>query len=479
MATPDTPTKYRHPLHKQVWMFKRDRSPFWWTGFHHQGKYIRTSTKTPHQAQAEEFAADWYFEQKVAIKTGKTPATQTKKNPHTVEAASVIAINRYRVLAERGEKSPQYLKGIIRVLNKHILPHFGPTAVDEIGGDVWRDYVDTLYDKNLANNTIHQIRNALSLCLNAAADKGWIKEAPRLRLESQTNKSTKRIWFEADELEKLLAALDEYVADMATTPHKKDAQELRDYAKFILYSGLRVGEASALRFCDIREFVEESGIPHIHIDVEVGKRGGGTCNPDRKIVGVYRSIKERRQPKDKQETLFEYHHRDAFNVVLGPKYTGLKFDKNGRKRDFVSLRHTYICNKILERVPVYEIANNCRTSTTMIDKHYARHLSSRLFKSFHKKDDASILNNSDTIKQADEELSNFRDEAFARMEKLAEIMQQDKEGNKDRVKGELNSIRDKNVELHFVKHEMTNAIQQMAEMFNMSVDDVINMVKPK
>ncbi len=72
------------------------------------------------------------------------------------------------------------------------------------------------------------------------------------------------------------------------------------------------------------------------------------------------------------------HHRAMFNVIL--KKTKLKTTKTNPpiKRDFVSLRATYICFRLLNGVPIYEIANNCRTSVEMIEQSYAKHLGGRL-----------------------------------------------------------------------------------------------------
>ncbi len=64
-----------------------------------------------------------------------------------------------------------------------------------------------------------------------------------------------------------------------------------------------------------------------------------------------------------------------FNKVL--EQCGLKTttDVPPRRRDLMSLRNTYICNRLLERANVYDIAKNCRTSVVMIENHYARWLS--------------------------------------------------------------------------------------------------------
>jgi hypothetical protein len=57
---------------------------------------------------------------------------------------------------------------------------------------------------------------------------------------------------------------------------------------------------------------------------------------------------------------------------------GLKFDRDGNRRTFYSLRHSYICFRLMEGANIYAIANNCRTSVEMIEKHYARHIKNYL-----------------------------------------------------------------------------------------------------
>ena len=63
-----------------------------------------------------------------------------------------------------------------------------------------------------------------------------------------------------------------------------------------------------------------------------------------------------------------------FNAVL--KDIGLKHT-DGRppvRRDFISLRHTYISFRLIAGAPIYDVANNCRTSVEVIEDHYARWL---------------------------------------------------------------------------------------------------------
>jgi hypothetical protein len=43
-----------------------------------------------------------------------------------------------------------------------------------------------------------------------------------------------------------------------------------------------------------------------------------------------------------------------------------------------SLRHTYICLRLMEGADIYQIAKNCRTSVEMIETFYASHLKNTL-----------------------------------------------------------------------------------------------------
>ena len=58
--------------------------------------------------------------------------------------------------------------------------------------------------------------------------------------------------------------------------------------------------------------------------------------------------------------------------------TGLKVDRDGKPRTAYSLRHTYICMRLMEGADIYQVAKNCRTSVEMIEKHYAIHLKNTL-----------------------------------------------------------------------------------------------------
>ena len=60
------------------------------------------------------------------------------------------------------------------------------------------------------------------------------------------------------------------------------------------------------------------------------------------------------------------------------KELDLKTDREGQSRTFYSLRHTYICLRLMEGADIYQIAKNCRTSVEMIENFYASHIKNTL-----------------------------------------------------------------------------------------------------
>ena len=58
--------------------------------------------------------------------------------------------------------------------------------------------------------------------------------------------------------------------------------------------------------------------------------------------------------------------RGLFKTILDEE--GLRFDREGQPRTAYSLRHTYICLRLMEGADIYQIAKNCRTSVKMIEK---------------------------------------------------------------------------------------------------------------
>jgi integrase len=122
--------------------------------------------------------------------------------------------------------------------------------------------------------------------------------------------------------------------------------------------------------------VDDDGSGETILEIEVrGKRGVGYCKSTANAVPVFKRLKKRNTPQP-NERLFPTYQHELFNRILDEE--GLKFDREGQRRTFYSLRHTYICFRLMEGADIYQIAKNCRTSVEMIEKYYASHIKTRL-----------------------------------------------------------------------------------------------------
>jgi hypothetical protein len=76
------------------------------------------------------------------------------------------------------------------------------------------------------------------------------------------------------------------------------------------------------------------------------------------------------------DLIFPKGQRELFKTILDEER--LRIDREGQPRIAYSLRHTYICLRLMEGADIYQIAKTCRTSVEMIEKYYASHIKTSL-----------------------------------------------------------------------------------------------------
>jgi integrase len=122
--------------------------------------------------------------------------------------------------------------------------------------------------------------------------------------------------------------------------------------------------------------VKDAAADETILEIEVrGKRGVGYCKSMPGAVRPFQRLRKRGNPQS-TDRLFTASHLKLFNTILAEEK--LKFDRDGNRRTAYSLRHTYICMRLMEGADIYQIAKNCRTSVEMIEKYYAVHLKNTL-----------------------------------------------------------------------------------------------------
>jgi len=362
-------------------LYKRENSRFWQCSTYLKGRNRRASTRSVDLAGARHFAEDWYLNLRGKHRAG---ALDGKTFP---EAAAQFE-REYEAIT-LGERNPRYVQRHKDILRLHLMPFFGEMALAEITpGQVqeyriyrtqnptvrpWQKPEDA---KPPSRSTMRQEIVTLRQVMKTAHRHGWIDHVPDFSPPYRTSgKVTHRAWFSPEEYKKLYEATRRRASNPRHNRWKWESKQLHDYVLFMANTGLRPDEAGRLEHRDV-EIVEDEATGETILVIEVrGKRGVGYCKSMTGAVTPYRRLVKRNSPAP-TDRLFPIHHREMFNRILVEE--NLKFDRDGNRRTAYSLRHTYICLRLMEGADIYQIAKNCRTSVEMIETFYASHIKNTL-----------------------------------------------------------------------------------------------------
>lgn len=358
----------------KVRVYKRERSSIWQCSTRLEGKEWRVSSKTDSLSQAKEFAEDWYFELR-----GKSRSGDLIKEKTFAEAADVF-LAEYNSITN-GERNPRYVKDHKARLDNHLLPFFGELGLSEVTAGKVQEYRSMRLspaegEKTPARSTLHHEIVVLRQVMKTALRHGWITHVPDFSAPYRTSgKVSHRAWFSKEEYIKLYERTRARVKEAQGLNWQHAAEQLHDFVLFMANTGLRPDEANRLEYRDVSiELDDKTGDEILVIEVR-GKRGIGFCKSTPNAVHTFKRLVKRNKP-DATDKVFPQDHKKQFNRVLND--LDLKFDREGNRRSAYSLRHTYICLRLLEGADIYQVAKNCRTSVEMIERHYAVHLKNTL-----------------------------------------------------------------------------------------------------
>lgn len=374
-------------LGDQVTLYQRSEGGAWHCSTFLKGKEWRKSTRQKSLGRAKAEATDWFNELQAKnhlgeLNTGKNFSQVAKMFEEEYEATT------------RGHRSPKWVQGHKDRLRLHLLPFFGDMHVGDITSGTAQQYrAHRLTEpedyneeeagkpwKPPARKTIHNEIVTLSLTLKTAHRHGYIQQVPDLSDPYRRHtKVSHRPWFTPKEYKQLYTATRKNAANPKNPRFKWYAEQLHDFVLFMANTGLRPDEVNLLEFRDVEIVTDEwSGDKILEIEVR-GKRGVGYCKSMTGAVRPFERLRDRPRPTDEGERpvkptdkLFPNEFKKMFNGILTEN--NLKFDRDGKARTAYSLRHSYICFRLLEGADIYQIAKNCRTSVEMIEKHYAAHL---------------------------------------------------------------------------------------------------------
>ncbi len=370
-------------------VYKRERSHYWQAITILDGKRFRISTKEESLAKAKDFAEDWYLGLRGKIKMGEPIGEKT-----FAETAEKF-LGEYSVITG-GDRSEKYVQNIRQRLRDYLLPFFGEKGLSQVTSGLVQDYrvhrqnyqvqhplqKENGGSKPPSRSTVHQEVVIIRQTLKTAIRHGWLQHLPDLSMPyKKAGKITRRAWFTPEEYKKLYEATRRNARHPKYERLRHNAEQLHDYVLFMANTGLRPDEANRLEYRDVVIVDDDlTGERILEIDVR-GKRGTGYCKSTSGAVRPFERLAERNNPQ-LTDLIFPANLKKSFNRILDDE--SLKTDRDGQNRTAYSLRHTYICLRLMEGADIYQIAKNCRTSVDMIEKYYGAHIKNRL--------DASAIN---------------------------------------------------------------------------------------
>jgi integrase len=384
-------------LDNKVQLYRRPGSPHWQCSCSVAGRQRRTTTKEESLARAKDVASDWYLGL-----LGKYRAGELKEGKTFKEAAARF-IDEFEVITQ-GQRSEIYVKGHKDRIKNHLNPFFGDKVLSDITPGLVQDYrihrmktgkarSDQLRKPDAADedgkadekekkhkpparSTLHQEIVCLRQVLKTAQRHGWLPYLPDISPPYKSSgKISHRAWFSPEEYQALYEATRERAKNPKKERWRKASENLHDYVLFMVNTGLRPDEALRLEFRDVAIVTDEATGERI-LEIEVrGKRGVGFCKSRDGAVLPFQRLQKRNNGQS-TDRLFPKFQRELFNDILGE--LKLKTDRDGQHRTAYSLRHTYICMRLMQGADIYQIAKNCRTSVEMIETYYASHIKNTL-----------------------------------------------------------------------------------------------------
>jgi integrase len=391
-------------------LYKRENSRFWQCSTFLGGRNHRNTTKEESLSHAKDIAEDWYLELKGKFRAGEL------KHGKTFKVAADQFRREYEALTA-GERNPIYVEGHWLRLRVHLLPFFGDKVVSEINPGLVQEYrvhratsrkhPKTGEPMRPARTTLHHEIVTLRHVLKTAERHGWLTYVPNLSPPYKSSgKISHRAWFSPEEYKQLYEATRHRTQEPPKPRWQWAYEQLHDFVLFMVNTGLRPDEARRLEFRDV-EIVADESTQETILEISVrGKRGVGYCKSMPGAVFPFERLRNRPRPEEEggrrqrsprtarrgdatdsrlpqpTDRLFPRTQREILNAILDEE--GLKKDREGNVRTAYSLRHTYICMRLMEGADIYQIAKNCRTSVEMIEKYYAAHIKNMI--------DASAVN---------------------------------------------------------------------------------------
>ena len=371
---------------EQLRLVMRDGSKKWQAHYKIDGvkKWFRVSTNSTELDKAKKIAERLWMKATFDHEEGR-PIISKKFKP-----IAEIVQHRLEDEAKAGTAKPS-AKDYISAIKLYLIPFYGKFNVDCISPSIVSEFHLWRRDKvgrELSGSAQNNHNAAFNLVLDEAIERGYMGERQRPATKNTGGDSDRRAEFSQEELETLIAFFPKFIEDGRTAITRTLRTLLSVYVPFMAATGMRPGtEAEFLEWRHI-DVEMRDGQPVLHFRLQKGKRGArnfvahNSCwllleklrqmSPDLAHLSLQQLLKKKidkrvfRLPTGNLPDNFNKPFRQMLEesgLLLCPV--------TGKERSLYSLRHYYATQRLLESIPIHDLAEQMGTSLLMITKHYS------------------------------------------------------------------------------------------------------------
>ena len=346
--------------------------------------WFRRSTDTSDVKEAARIAERMWMKATFDLEEGR-PVISKKFKP-----VAEIVLRRMEAEISAGTAKPSF-RDYVSAIKLYLIPFYGAYNVDGIKPSVISDFHVWRREKvgrELSGSAQNNHNAALNLIFDEAIERGYMTAYERPLTKNTGVESDRRAEFSHEELEAMMKYAAKFIDDGRTARTRIIRELLAIYVPFMAATGMRPGtEAEYLEWRHIDVEIRD-GQPILHFRLQRGKRGArnfvahNSCwlllerlrqlSPD--LAGMtLEEVLKKKIPK----LLFRLSDGSVPDNWNKPFRQWLEDSEllncpvTGKERSLYSLRHYYATQRLLEGIPIHDLAEQMGTSVLMITKHYS------------------------------------------------------------------------------------------------------------
>ena len=346
--------------------------------------WFRRSTDTADVKEAARIAERMWMKATFDHEEGR-PVISKKFKP----VAEVVL---HRMEAEiKADTAKPSTRDYVSAIKLYLIPFYGNYNIDSIKPAVisefhrWRSQK---VGRELSGSAQNNHNAALNQVFDEAIERGYMTEYARPSTKNTGPESDRRAEFSHEELEVMMKYAAQFILNGRTARTKMIRTLLAIYVPFMAATGMRAGtEAEFLEWRHIDVEVRD-GQPVLHFRLQRGKRGARNFvahNSCWLLLERLRQLSPDLAGMTLEEVLKKRVPQRVFRLSDGsvPDNLNKPFRQwledvqllycpvSGKERSLYSLRHYYATQRLLEGIPIHDLAEQMGTSVLMITKHYS------------------------------------------------------------------------------------------------------------